>query len=226
MGVIVIFKQKYKIFIAIFIIFTLLSVFLAYFSGIVKPILLRHITAHMSEYIENVITDAITDASNQGLYVSPINYAYDGEGRIAAYSADMLTASKLRAVLSKSILDKKSQSIKLSLDIALGTLSGIPFLYGKGPEINIRVTSLNFVSFNISSEFTDSGINQTLHRIILNVEANIMVEEPIHAPKIEIRTSLPLSETIIVGDVPDAYTVIIRANEDDEEDINDYGAGK
>lgn len=199
---------------------------MAYLSGVVKPILIRHLKTKSTEYIEKVIASAITEATASGIYISPINYVYDNEGKIAAYSADMLSASKLRAYLSEHILENKKQSIKVPLEISLGTLSGIPFLYGKGPSFDLKINSLNFVNFNISSEFKDSGINQTLHRIILEVEATVMLEEPIRTDSIKIKTSLPLSETVIVGDVPDAYTVIIRASEDDEEDINDYGAGK
>lgn len=220
----IIFSIKTRIFAVIFIFISLVAVFSAYLSGIVKPIIVKHCKTYASRLIEAAISEAISDAAENGLYKSPMNFIYNSDGNISAYASDMNSVASLRAYISEYILKDTGSNKSFVMKINLGTLSGIPFLYGKGYALSVKISSLSYLSFDVSSEFTDSGINQTLHKIVLTVTTDFMIEEPLDCGKIKIHTSLPLSETVIIGDVPDAYTVIIRAQEEDEADINDYAA--
>lgn len=220
------FSRKTKFFACISAIFFCFSLFIGYLSGIVIPILYSKSEAYMKTYIEKSVADAIIASDRSGVFINPISFEYDNNGNISAYTADSLSTAKLRAFISNNIIESASGESDISFHIASGTLSGIPFLYGKGPQIRIQLKGINLVTFDTSSEFTDSGINQTLHKIALNIKAKSTIKAPLSLGKKQIiaETSIPLSETVLVGDVPEAYTVIYRAHEDDEEDINDYGA--
>lgn len=63
------------------------------------------------------------------------------------------------------------------------------------------------VNTNLSSEFTDNGINQTLHRIYLDIDTNINIITPFNVIGSSYKTRVLLVESIIVGKVPESYTI-------------------
>ncbi len=224
MGAIFIFKKN-RIILTVTVVFaSLIAVFFAYINGIVKPIIVKKCKALAIKELESTLSYALNNAVDKGMFLNPIDFIYDENGNISAYSSNTGTVSKLRSYLSNYVLESRKLNRREILDIKLGSLTGIPMLYSMGPKLNIKISSLSYASFDIVSEFSDSGINQTLHRTILNVKGSFIIEEPLDCGEITVESSLVLSETVIVGDVPEAYTVIIRAKEDDEADINDYGA--
>ncbi|MBE6606839.1 MAG: hypothetical protein E7635_07380 [Ruminococcaceae bacterium] len=218
------FSLKSRIFACLFIIIFTFTIIIGYLSGVVMPILYSKSEAYIKTYIEKYVAKAIVNFNDSDIFQNPITFEYDNTGKITAYTANALVTSKFRALISKNIIDSIDSERDIGFNIKAGTLSGIPFLYGQGPEIKINLTGMTFVTFDTVSEFTDSGINQTLHKITLYIEAKCYIKEPLGKRSIVTKTSLPISETVLIGDVPEAYTVIHRAYEDDEEDINDYGA--
>ena len=64
-----------------------------------------------------------------------------------------------------------------------------------------------------TSEFRTAGINQTLHRVILRLAAEITVVLPSDVQVVSTRVEVPIAEHIIVGKVPEAFTDV--NNEDD-----------
>ena len=76
------------------------------------------------------------------------------------------------------------------------------------------------------SVFSDAGINQTLHRIVLEVKTTVSAIIPGYTTSVEISGQFVIAETIIVGEVPDAYTHVISGNSDLIGNINDYNANQ
>ncbi|MBR3696688.1 MAG: hypothetical protein IKM97_00200 [Clostridia bacterium] len=53
----------------------------------------------------------------------------------------------------------------------------------------------------------ESGINQTLHRIFLDVTTNIDIITPFNIIGNSYNTKILLAENIIIGEVPENYTI-------------------
>ena len=58
----------------------------------------------------------------------------------------------------------------------------------------------------MSGVFIESGINQTLYRISFDVDVNIAIVFPFRYIEVPIKIETVIAETVIVGDVPDAFT--------------------
>ena len=58
---------------------------------------------------------------------------------------------------------------------------------------------------DFSSKFTAVGINQTLHSIYVDVISEIDLNVPFNNHKVECKTSVLISETVLIGKVPDIY---------------------
>lgn len=78
-------------------------------------------------------------------------------------------------------------------------------LAGRGPGVKIRISSIGTVETDLRSEFTAQGINQTLHRIYLEVKCNVNILTPFHDIEKQITNQVLLAENIIVGNIPNTY---------------------
>ena len=136
------------------------------------------------------------------------------EGHISLLTADAgrlnLLAADCAGLAQNKIQDLGEQGVS----VALGTLSGIPLLSGLGPRLSFRFTPVGTVQSSFHSEFRSAGINQTLHRITLQLTGTVRVVLPGRAYAVTVMAQAPVSENVIVGDVPEAYT-----NVADEEDL-------
>ena len=218
------FSMKTKIFSVFCILIFCFSAITAYFSGVVKPILYLQSEAYLKTVITSTVANSLENSTLDSFFEDTFCFNYNSDGSIAAFSSNMLNVNKIRSFLSKDIINKIKAIKTHTVIISAGTLSGIPFLYGKGRKFSINISPLFGITCDISSEFSDAGINQTIHKLKLNITAESALKENFTNKKITVTTSVPISETVILGDIPEAYTLIIRAHEEDEEDINDYAA--
>lgn len=78
-------------------------------------------------------------------------------------------------------------------------------LSGRGPGVKIRISSIGNIETDLESEFTSQGINQTLHRIYVDVSCNVKVLTPFKDIERNITNKVLLAENVIVGNIPDTY---------------------
>ena len=78
-------------------------------------------------------------------------------------------------------------------------------LSGRGPGVKIRISSIGNIETDLESEFTSQGINQTLHRIYVDVSCNVKVLTPFKDIERNITNRVLLAENVIVGNIPDTY---------------------
>lgn len=152
--------------------------------------------------INDALNIAITDSC---LYSDFVSIEKDSDNNIAMISAN---SAKVNAVARQMAIASQSKINSLSsfdVDIPLGTLSGVPLFSEKGPKVNIIVSPIGTVNCTFSSTFETAGINQTLHRIYINVES--VVDLIIPTAHMEVATSTPilLCESIIIGKVPQTF---------------------
>lgn len=76
---------------------------------------------------------------------------------------------------------------------------------GKGPGIKITISSIGNVETDLKSEFTAQGINQTLHRVYLQVKCEVSILTPFEDISREITNQVLLAESVIVGKIPNTY---------------------
>ena len=64
----------------------------------------------------------------------------------------------------------------------------------------------------------------TLHRIIIEISADVDALIPGYQTRVPVKTSIVAAETVIVGRVPDAYTHVVTGSGELAGTLNDYGA--
>ena len=87
----------------------------------------------------------------------------------------------------------------------MGNFFSSEFLWGIGPEIKFKIVPLNATEIDFESKFTPAGINQVLHTITVKAKVKVAALLPGFEEITEVASSAVVSETIIIGDVPDTY---------------------
>ena len=112
-----------------------------------------------------------------------------------------LLKSKISVLIDKEILKKESYIVK----IPLGTLISNEYFGGFGPKIKFYSQLSNGCRVDFKSSFTSTGINQTRHRIIINITLSGVILILNRHRSFSVSTSYIAAETIIVGAVPETY---------------------
>ncbi len=93
---------------------------------------------------------------------------------------------------------------------------------GRGPKIPIKIIPYGSISAQVENVFAEAGINQTRHQIMMIVTANLSVVLPNKRINTSVKAQVNIAETIIVGDVPNAYTHVTGDKNDTVSKIKDY----
>ena len=208
----------------ILILSLLLMIFLTFADLRLKPVVINAARSRARLFASDVISRSV-DAAVSESTDSFINVIY-GEDGISAIETNVIGISRLRADSILNIRGEISDIDRMTLDIPLGNLAGGMLLTGRGFPVRIKLVPIGDVSGEIYSEFSETGINQTLHRIYLRVRVSMNMIVASDTVRLELADDILVAETVIVGKVPDAYTAINRfeIDENEENDLNDYAA--
>jgi hypothetical protein len=89
--------------------------------------------------------------------------------------------------------------------VPLGSLILPEFLSGKGPDIPVKILAIRNSEASFNSNFTQAGINQTLHQIIMELSVDVTVLVLGETNSFTVISHVVVAETIIVGQVPDTF---------------------
>ncbi len=126
----------------------------------------------------------------------------DGTGRLLALQTDMHLLNRLRNETLSRLNAAKLEHSEGELGIPLGNVL-LPALFsGHGPMLPIRILSIQNADAEFFSSFAAAGINQTLHRIELQVSLHLTLLTPAGTREIDTESAVVVAETILLGQVP------------------------
>lgn len=157
-------------------------------------------------------------------YSTLVNLTTNSSGEVISVESNVMNINRLKTEIAARIEREIDRLSAVEINIPIGTLLGIQLLHGKGFSVGMSVKPLGYATTRVVSEFTSAGINQTLHRIVIEIDADVDAVIPGISTRVPVSSSIVAAETVIVGRVPDAYTHVVATDELDGT-INDYGAG-
>ncbi len=171
-------------------------------------------TSHLiNEAIDRQIREGAVDYSNMVLLEK------DDQGNVTALKTNIAEMNALKT----QILDTVNREI-MELDVEeigvpLGNLLMPGLFSGRGPYLPVRVLTVRSSDAAFSNQFTQAGINQTLHQIVMTVTIEMTIVTPAGTAQVNTASQVVVAETVIVGSVPDSYLAVDAAgrNEPDTE---------
>lgn len=161
---------------------------------------------------KNVASQAVNDAvqevlcSSRNDYSSFVDIVNDKDGAVQSVSARGDLVNSFKSELGRAVIEKLENKDKAEFEIPAGTLLDMGMLYDRGPKINIRLKLYGEMTTDLESTFISEGINQTRHRITCHVSANIAVITPGFTCYTKVTGEYLISETVIIGKIPESYT--------------------
>lgn len=141
-----------------------------------------------------------------GEYRDYCSAVYDADGSVSSVSVD---AAAVNAVSARMVerLERELSRFSVTSELPLGDLI-LPTLFsGRGPSLKVDSTVYAAVSGEVKSTLTDAGINQTLHRLELEVTVELSVVCMGREESLEVISTLPLAEALVVGGIPGGMIV-------------------
>lgn len=155
-------------------------------------------------YAERVINDAALFCIDEFSDVSFINKSYNSE-RVSEIAVNTDNVNEFKSMMAKAVNDKLSKENSQEFKISLSTVLGSNLFTEIAPEIEMSFQKEGSVNVSVKSEFSESGVNQTLHRIYVNVSVTLVSVTPAGNFTFPYDTDFLLSETVIVGETPSVY---------------------
>lgn len=160
--------------------------------------------------VKSIVTRVIDNAVSENFpedinYTDIVSISKDENGSITSIQTDIVKLNRIFAKVSLSVQSQLSDLSEEKISIPLGAVLGETVFAAKGPNIDIRIIPIGSVETDFKSEFSSAGINQTRHRIYILFKIEMGVAIPFVEKKTIITTSIPIAETVIVGEVPNYY---------------------
>lgn len=177
-----------------------------YFRNNIVPTVMGSAIAEVRAMCTNSVNLAVTAVVGGGLeYDDLFSVVKNEEGDIEmvqANSPEINMIAREIANLAQANLDELGLK---EISIPIGTFTGLALLMGLGPDVTISVMPIGSALCDFVSYFTSAGINQTLHKIYIDVHATINIVTPIDEPTITVKAEVLVAENLIVGNVPQFY---------------------
>ena len=159
-----------------------------------------------------MVTDAVNEAvkeeieKNEEAFLSIENVDRKSDGTVSAIFSNTRKMNDLKSRINLVAQAKIASYRQKKIRIPIGTLIGTELLFGRGIMVPFSIYLSGDMNMEFKSVFSAAGINQTRHQVYLEVQSNVTALVPGCASSTEIKTEIPLSETLIVGSVPNAYS--------------------
>ncbi len=156
--------------------------------------------------IVNIEVNRITTVNAEKYQDSEIiNITQNENGDIQLLQVNAKPLNSMISDITNDIQESLNDNDIVNAYIPFGSITGIKFISGIGPKIPITISLSGTIQTKIRNEFDDAGINQTVHRLWLDVICDVNILTPYEVISTEVVNEIVLSENVIVGGVPDVY---------------------
>ncbi|WP_370773332.1 sporulation protein YunB [Clostridium sp.] len=156
-----------------------------------------------SEAVKVMNEESVNVYSENFKYDDIINIEKDSDGNITMIRANTVKQNYLASQVVLECDERLSELEDLGVKIPLGYLTNNVMFYNMGPKITVKMQQIGNITTSYESEFESAGINQTRHKIYLNMTATMRVIVPFNSKEVEVTCQIPVSDTIIVGKIPE-----------------------
>ncbi len=195
-----------RVTVAIVFFVTIFLVCTSYFRSNIVPVVMGSSIARVRAIGTNAVNLAATTVIKGGItYDDLFSVIYDDNNNIEMIQANSPKINSIaREIANLAQANLDSLGVQ-TIDIAFGTFTGLALLTGFGPDVNIKILPIGTANCDFVSSFHSAGINQTVHKIYIDVYAEINIITPIDEPTIMVKAEVLVCENLVVGEVPTTY---------------------
>lgn len=163
-----------------------------------------------------IINEEVNKVMRNYSYDNLISVEKDQNGKIAFIKADSICINNIVTKIVSNIQKQFDGIPRISVFINMGSVSGISALKNFEPRFEVELESAGNINATTRTDFQSIGINQTHHKIYLDIDARVGILTPLDTFGKDVSTEVLLTEAVIVGEVPDSYYNLSGFEDPDE----------
>lgn len=190
----------------------------------VRPVIMEYAVNICEDSAIQEINTLMEDKifSDRESYENLVILERDNENHVTALRTDVISIGRIKAQVVNGLYDRLDDLEQTTIEVPIGSIFAPNYFSGMGPSIDVGMSGLTQMSAEFVSAFSSAGINQTRHNMIIEIHAGFRILTPLGGVDREIVTSYPVTDTVIVGTVPEQYTYIDDTRDGLLGKINDY----
>lgn len=130
----------------------------------------------------------------------------DGQGRVMSVNLNAVETNLLRTAITVRLKQESAGPEERAVKVPIGNFLPHQFFSGLGPKVTIRFLILSNTEAEVKGDFRSEGINQTLYTATLYVKTRVRIYIPSMPSTADVQNSIPVAQTLIVGEVPESFT--------------------
>lgn len=196
-------KRKFMKFIVVFIIIAILLTiaFESYMKPLQDKIMENEARGLVEERVSKIADDVISNSDYD--YDKLLVKTENKNGGVMSLSVNTPAVNKIQNEFSDVFQNKMDDLNTQYFSVPLGDLTNLTMLSSLGPRIKFSYDMTGSVDVELKSTFESTGVNQTIHRVNMIVDAEVVFISQSYMENLKIRNEFAISETVIVGDTPD-----------------------
>lgn len=191
----------------LFLIFVLLLCGLLLFRSRYQETLRELAQTQVKNVSSDLANEALTELlrGNDVQYDRIVYFEKDLNGKITAMKTNIMEVNRLKTKILELVNQRILSLDTMDLGIPIGSLFFPEVFAGKGFSIPVHILSIRNSDACFESNFQQAGINQTLHRLLLEVTVDASILVLGQTESFSVSSQVVVAETVIVGDVPDTF---------------------
>ena len=171
-----------------------------------RPLVFSLAEARSAAMASQVLSGALAEAIEDGVtYEDLMNVKMDQSGQVALLSANTMAMNRLATRAGDAALRRLNNMSSERVTVPLGAVLGTTLFSGSGPGVPVSIVPIGSIFTDFATEFEACGINQTRHKVYLQVTANIRIVIPTGAKTTQVSANMLVAESIIVGRGPEGF---------------------
>ena len=209
-------EKSFAFFLILLVIFSSLTTL---YIKVIEPILIQFTQANAYSLAMKSTEQAIRSNLQNITYDSIISEVTDENGKIVALCTNTNELNRISNNLAIDIEENIARQNESRIKIPLGLFFNTGLFGGAGVRVKIKTVPLGDTKIECISQFDSVGINQTRHRIVLNIKTYFTIIAPVYLRNECYEKEIVLAETILNGDIPDTYYNLDLQKEDELIDL-------
>jgi sporulation protein YunB len=197
-------KKKLMIVMIIFLLFSLqLFIFM---ERNLRPPLMALAKVRIKQIATQSINTAIADRITKNTQADQlIDWKTDKNGKTTGFTLNYAEHMRITSDTITTVQKLLDNLQSISEHVPLGQALNSAILASFGPNIPIRFVPAGNVKVDLSTRYQNAGINMILVEVYVRIIAEVSVLIPFDTDKEIVETEIPISYSLVVGDVPTYY---------------------
>ena len=198
-------RLKKRLLLTLILLILIFSLLFAFVEGRLTPLMRTLANAYASQLINGIASRAVADyLEKTGVRTGDLVTVNYNDGGVSTVSVDTARLNMMSSEIS-ALMTEKLDGNRRTFSVPAGNLFSSTLLAGKGPEIPVSVLYAGGISCGYESAFSEAGINQTLHRVLLRFTVTMAAVVGAKGFEFETCAEAVVCETVIAGKVPTFY---------------------